>query len=92
MNWFNDESIRNFILQVITPIMLAFVGLYLMSRAKKANWSDVVTTSGIALIGVMFIGGATVFATVGDDIANSLVRQTSPAGDPNEKEKPGGGR
>jgi len=68
----DTPGIISWLARMIVPILLALLGLWILSRAKQGETSRVVTTSGIAIVGLMFIGGAPIMAFLGDDIFNLI--------------------
>jgi len=68
----NDQFFRQFILQVIAPIILMLLGVGILVRAKKANYGEVMQIGGIAIIGIVFIVGAGVLFAIGGQIADRI--------------------
>lgn len=65
----NTTGIIGFIVSKIVPILLAVVGVIILSRSGKGRWSEALTTGGIALLGVMFIAGAGLLFAFGQSVA-----------------------
>jgi hypothetical protein len=65
----NTTGIVTFIVSKIVPILLAVVGVIILSRSGKGQWSQALTTGGIAVLGVVFIAGATLLFAFGESIA-----------------------
>jgi hypothetical protein len=61
----NTEGVVEFLLSRIAPIFLAVLGLIFIGRAGKGEVSKVVTSSAIAIVGLIFIGGALVLIFLG---------------------------
>ena len=56
-------GIIQFIITKIAPILLAVIGVIFISRAGKGEMSRVLTSSAIAILGIVFIvGGIAMFA------------------------------
>ncbi len=65
----NTDGIVGFIVSKIVPILLAVVGVIILSRSGKGQWSQALTTGGIALLGIVFIAGAGLLFAFGENIA-----------------------
>ncbi|NUS73671.1 MAG: hypothetical protein HOQ05_09735 [Corynebacteriales bacterium] len=65
----NTTGIIGFIVSKIVPILLAVVGVIILSRSGKGRWSEAITTGGIALLGIMFIAGAGLLFAFGESVA-----------------------
>jgi hypothetical protein len=65
----NTSGIVTFIVSKIVPILLAVVGVIILSRSGKGQWSQALTTGGIAILGVFFIAGAGLLFAFGDSLA-----------------------
>jgi hypothetical protein len=65
----NTTGIVTFIVSKIVPILLAVVGVIILSRSGKGQWSQALTTGGIAVLGVIFIAGAGLLFAFGESIA-----------------------
>jgi|GEM_PF-4667855 hypothetical protein len=65
----NSSGIVTFIVTKIVPILLAVVGVIILSRSGRGRWSEALTTGGIALLGVMFIAGAGALFVFGGSVA-----------------------
>jgi hypothetical protein len=61
----DTEGVVEFLLSRIAPIFLAVLGLIFIGRAGKGEVSKVVTSSAIAIVGLIFIGGALVLIFLG---------------------------
>lgn len=66
----NTNGIIGFVVSKIVPILLAVVGVIILSRSGKGRWSEALTTGGIALLGLFFIGGAGLLFAFGESLAN----------------------
>ncbi len=66
------ENVMQFIVQVLAPLVLAWIGIGILSRARKSNAAETANTGFNSLIGIMFVGGAVVIASKGADVANWL--------------------
>ena len=65
----NTTGIVGFIVSKIVPILLAVVGVIILSRSGKGQWSQALTTGGIAVLGIVFIAGAGLLFAFGESIA-----------------------
>lgn len=65
----NTPGIIGFIVSKIVPILLAVVGVIILSRSGKGRWSEALTTGGIAVLGIIFIAGAGVLFAFGESVA-----------------------
>lgn len=65
----NTTGIIGFIVGKIVPILLAVVGVIILSRSGKGQWSQALTTGGIAVLGIVFIAGAGLLFAFGESIA-----------------------
>jgi hypothetical protein len=65
----NTTGIIGFIVSKIVPILLAVVGVIILSRSGKGQWSQALTTGGIAVLGIFFIAGATLLFAFGESLA-----------------------
>ncbi len=54
---------------VIAPILFAFLGVWIVSRATRGEAGRTMTSSAIALVGVAFIAGSGIWFT----LANGLL-------------------
>jgi len=62
----NTQGIVSFFATKIVPILLAVLGVIFIGRAGKGEMSRVLTSSAIAIIGLVFIAGAVSLFFVGD--------------------------
>lgn len=65
----NSQGITAFILKTLVPIALAIIGCLIIFGAKKGNWSQVMSTTGIVIVGIVMIVGAGGFVAFGDQLA-----------------------
>ena len=68
----NTPGIRNFIITKIVPILLAVLGVIFISRAGKGEMSRVLTSTGIAIIGLVFIAGAAALMVFGRGLVDLI--------------------
>lgn len=54
----NSQGLIQFVLQYIVPLLLTVIGVVIIAGAKKGNYSGVMSTTGIVVIGLIFIVGA----------------------------------
>lgn len=65
----NTGGIQDWIIQNIVPIVLLVIGLGILAKSRKGNWSDTMNTTGIAIIGIIFIVGAGGFIVFGREMS-----------------------
>jgi hypothetical protein len=64
----NTDGILTFLATKIAPILLAVLGIIFIGRAGKGEVSRVLTSSAIAIIGLVFIAGAVSLLFLGDSL------------------------
>ena len=64
----NTDGILSFLATKIAPILLAVLGVIFIGRAGKGEVSRVLTSSAIAIIGLVFIAGAVSLLFLGDSL------------------------
>ncbi len=64
----NTDGILTFLATKIAPILLAILGIIFIGRAGKGEVSRVLTSSAIAIIGLVFIAGAVSLLFLGDSL------------------------
>ncbi len=62
----NTNGFIQFLITQILPIFLVVLGILFVGRARSGNVSSVMTGSGIAIVGLVFIAGAGVMWKFGD--------------------------
>jgi hypothetical protein len=72
-SFINTAGVVTFAMQWIAPLFLAYLALIFLGRAKGGQVSKVLTSSGIAIVGICFLAGAFVLPLLGDDIVNLFV-------------------
>ena len=70
----DSPGIVGWFASVLVPILLAWLGVIILLRARGGQVSQTVTSSGIALVGIAFVGGAGVLMAFGDDIINLILK------------------
>lgn len=65
----NSNGITAWVQSNIVPLLLLVVGLGILTRSRKGNLSEVMTTSMIAIIGIIFIVGAAGFIAFGEQMS-----------------------
>jgi hypothetical protein len=68
----NTEGIKGFFVFQILPILLVGLGALFIARAGRGEVSKVLTSSGIVIIGLIFIGGAASLYLFGDTLAKTF--------------------
>ncbi len=68
----NTKGIISFLGTKIAPILLAVLGLIFIGRANKGEVSRVLTSSAIAIVGMVFIAGALTLLFLGDYLMKLL--------------------
>jgi len=64
----NTDGVVSFIATKVAPILLAVLGVIFISRAGKGEMSRVLTSSAIAIVGLVFIAGAATLFFVGESL------------------------
>ena len=70
----DTTGILGFITTKIAPILLAVLGVIFISRAGKGEMSRVLTSSAIAIVGLVFIAGAATLFFVGQGLVDLLFK------------------
>ena len=70
----NTEGILTFFASKIAPILLAILGVIFIGRASKGEVSKVITSSAIAIIGMVFIAGALSLFFLGDYLLSQVLK------------------
>jgi len=65
-NGVNTDKVLGFFVKNIVPILLAALGVIFIGRAGKGEMSKVMTSSAIAIVGLLFIAGAGAFFFFGE--------------------------
>ena len=68
----NTNGIVDFLATKIAPILLAILGVVFISRAGRGEMSKMLTSSAIAIIGLAFIAGATVWFLFGKRLVDLI--------------------
>lgn len=68
----NTGNVIKFILTKIAPILLAILGVIFIARANKGEVSKVLTSSAIAIVGLVFIAGAVTLLFLGGYLINVI--------------------
>ncbi len=69
---FNFDGIGNVLKYQIGPIILTVLGLGIASRAAKGDWAKTLTTSAIAIVGILFIAGGITLMAAGPWLVNLI--------------------
>jgi hypothetical protein len=64
----NTDGVLKFFITQVAPILCAFIGCGMIARSSRGDVGKVVTTSGISIVGMAFLGGAGALFFVGDSI------------------------
>lgn len=70
----NTDGIVTFVATKIVPILLAFIAVGFIAKASRGGISQVLTSSAIVIIGLIFLGGATTLWLAGPYFANLLFK------------------
>jgi hypothetical protein len=73
----NTDGILAAIARYLAPLLLAALGVIFLSRAGKGEMSKVLTSSAIAIIGIVFIVGATALFFFGANLVNLIFTGTN---------------
>lgn len=64
----NTDAILGFLVTKIAPLLLGVLGIIFIGRAGKGEVSRVLTSSAIAIIGLVFLAGAASLFFLGDSL------------------------
>jgi hypothetical protein len=64
----NTTGILTFFATRIAPVLLAFLGVIFIGRARNGEVNRVVTSSGISIVGLAFLAGAGSLLFLGGDL------------------------
>jgi hypothetical protein len=64
----NTDAVLSFLVTKITPLLLGVLGIIFIGRAGKGEVSKVLTSSAIAIIGLVFLAGAASLFFLGDSL------------------------
>jgi|GEM_PF-6495574 len=70
----DTSGIIEFLATKIAPILLAVLGLIFIGRANKGEVSRVLTSSVIAIVGLVFIGGAVTLLFLGGYLVDLIFK------------------
>ena len=70
----NTNGLISFFGTKIAPILLAVLGVIFIGRASKGEVSKVITSSAIAIIGLVFIAGALSLFFLGDYLLSQVLK------------------
>lgn len=68
----NTQGINDLIIKVIAPILLALIGCGLLAKAHKGQVSKAANVGTVAIIGVLFLGGAGVLIAFGTQLSHTI--------------------
>ncbi|MCA2215873.1 hypothetical protein [Jidongwangia harbinensis] len=68
----NTEGVVTFFASNIAPILLAVLGVIFIGRASRGEISKVLTSSAIAIVGLVFIAGAASLFFLGDYLVDLI--------------------
>lgn len=68
----DSAAIQEWILTNIVPLILLVIGCTILFSAKKGNWSRTMDTAGIAIVALIFIGGAGALIVFGEQLAGVI--------------------
>lgn len=70
----DSKAIQEWLLTNIVPIILVVIGIGIMARAKKGNWSETLNITGITIIGIIFVVGGAAFIAFGTDLVGVVFK------------------
>ena len=70
----NTTGLISFFSTKIAPILLGVLGVIFIGRASKGEVSKVITSSAIAIIGMVFIAGALSLFFLGDYLLSQVLK------------------
>ncbi|WP_018352317.1 hypothetical protein [Longispora albida] len=68
----NTTGVLGFFATKIVPILLAVLGVIFIGRANKGEVSKVLTSSAIAIVGMVFVAGAATLFFLGEYLIKLL--------------------
>jgi hypothetical protein len=68
----NTAGIIEFVLRAIVPLIFVFLGIIFLGRAKNGRVSEVLTSTGIVAVALVFLGGAVMLPLFGGDLVDVL--------------------
>jgi uncharacterized membrane protein len=68
----NTDGIRTFAATQVVPILLLILGIVFLGRAQRGEVSRVLTSSVVAVVGLVFIAGAPILWFFGDSISKVI--------------------
>jgi hypothetical protein len=69
----DSPGVVKFLMVWVAPIFCAVLGIIFLARAKNGEVGKVVTSSGIAIAGFVFLAGAFLLPTVGPHIVDLFI-------------------
>jgi hypothetical protein len=69
----NTAALITWAVKNILPILFLMIGIWIVSRSRLGRMSEVATTGGISIIGVMFIAGGPLLFIFGDKLVNMAI-------------------
>lgn len=70
----DTSPVLTFLAQWVAPILIAGIGILVIGRARTGRISEVMSTVGIALVGITIMGSAAVLPFVGDDLVRLFIK------------------
>jgi hypothetical protein len=70
---FNSAGVMKFLFGTAGPIALALLGIFILFRSRRGDWSATMNAGGVALVGCLFLGGAGVLVLLGPWLADQIV-------------------
>lgn len=68
----NTSGIIGWLVKAIIPILLGGIGVLFVAKSGKGRVSEILTSTAIVIIGLIFVAGAVVLPFVGDYLINVM--------------------
>jgi hypothetical protein len=68
----HTEAIVAWFVKFIGPLLMLFVGVIIFGRGRRGRVSEVMTTSGISIVGIMFMVGGVVLFTISKNLVHLM--------------------
>ncbi len=70
---FNSDGISDWVRNNVLPLILLFIGIGIMAGARKGDTSKTMTTSLIAIVGIIFCVAAVAIIAFGESMGNLVI-------------------
>lgn len=73
-NIIDTSGIVTWFATIIAPILIGGLGIVILARARQGQVSASLTSSGVAILGIVMIVGGGALMAFGDDIVNLILQ------------------